>query len=58
VSESEWRTELRGHWWTLEQVYAVAIDRQELDDLPVDAVADIEEAVDGLEALLGEERES
>ena len=44
--------EFRGHWWTLEQVYAVALDRGELEALPADAKADIEEAVGGLERLL------
>jgi hypothetical protein len=49
---SQWRDEFRGHWWTLEQVYAVALDRDELAALPGDAVSDIEEAVSGLEELL------
>jgi hypothetical protein len=33
-------------------VYAVALDRGELDALPVDVVADIEESITGLEVLL------
>jgi hypothetical protein len=49
---SEWRDEFRGHWWTLEQVYAVGIDRGELAELPVDAQSDINEAVAGIESLL------
>jgi hypothetical protein len=49
---SPWRDEFRGHWWTLEQVYAVALDRDELSALPDDAVSDIEEAVSALEELL------
>ena len=52
LPESDWKIEFRGYWWTLEQVYAVAIDRQELDALPADAVVDVEEAVSGLEALV------
>jgi hypothetical protein len=49
---TEWSEEFRGHWWTLEQVYAVALDRGELGTLPADARADIEEAVGELERLL------
>jgi hypothetical protein len=57
LSPSEWRDEFRGHWWTLEQVYAVGIDREELAELPADARSDIDEAVAGIESLLrrGEE---
>ena len=53
LDASSWRDEFRGHWWTLEQVYAVALDRRELDNLPSDAIDDIEEALRGLEGLLG-----
>lgn len=49
---TRWSEEFRGHWWTLEQIYAVALDRGELEALPADAKADIEEAVGGLERLL------
>ncbi len=52
LEASGWRDEFRGHWWTLEQVYAVALDREELNQLPRDAVGDIEEALRGLEGLL------
>jgi hypothetical protein len=52
LAPSQWRDEFRGHWWTLEQVYAVALDRGELNALPDDAVSDIEEAASGLEELL------
>jgi hypothetical protein len=51
-SQSDWWDEFRGYWWTLERVYAVALDRGELDALPVDVVADIEESITGLEVLL------
>ena len=27
---SSWSDEFRGHWWTLEQVYSVALDRGSL----------------------------
>ena len=53
IAPSDWRDDFRGHWWTLEQVYAVAIDRGELNSLPPDAVADIAEAIGGIESLLG-----
>jgi hypothetical protein len=52
VAPSKWRDDFRGHWWTLEQVYAVAIDRGELDALPPDAASDITEAIEGIESLL------
>ncbi|WP_117212991.1 hypothetical protein [Allorhizocola rhizosphaerae] len=52
LPSTDWSEEVRGHWWTLEQVYAVALDRGELEALPADAKADIEEAVRALEALL------
>jgi hypothetical protein len=52
LEPSVWRDEFRGHWWTLEQVYAVALDRRELDALPEDAAAEVEEAIAALEKLL------
>jgi hypothetical protein len=52
LPSTEWSEEFRGHWWTLEQVYSVALDRGELEALPADAEADIDEAVGGIEGLL------
>ncbi|MGW4799221.1 hypothetical protein ACWEPC_43070 [Nonomuraea sp. NPDC004297] len=53
LQPSPWRGEFREHWWTLEQVYAVALDRGEFpDNLPADALGDIEEALRNLEDLL------
>lgn len=52
VTPSEWRDDFRGHWWTLEQVYAVAVDRGELHSLQPDAESDIAEAIEGIESLL------
>lgn len=49
---TEWSEEFRGNWWTLEQVYVVALDRGEIDTLPADAVAEIEEAIGRLERLV------
>jgi hypothetical protein len=46
-----WRDEVRGHWWTLEQVYASALDQGVADALPVDFVAILTEPLDGLAAL-------
>jgi hypothetical protein len=52
LDQSPWADEFRGHWWTLEQVYAVALDRGEIDSLPDDAKSDIDEAIFGLEGML------
>jgi hypothetical protein len=52
IPPSEWRDVFRGHWWTLEQVYAVAVDRDELYALPSDAASDIRDALEGIESLL------
>jgi len=49
---TQWSEEFRGHWWTLEQAYAVALDRGEIEALPADVKADIEGAVGELERLL------
>lgn len=54
AAPSEWADELRGHWWTLEQVYAVALDRGELTAMPEDAQADIDNAVAEIDGLLGQ----
>jgi hypothetical protein len=51
LEPSTWHDAFREHWWTLEQIYAVGLDRQELDALPDDVVTDIETAVTALEAL-------
>jgi hypothetical protein len=52
LEQSEWSDEFRGHWWTLEQVYSVALDRGELDSLSRDFLAAIDEATSGLETLV------
>jgi hypothetical protein len=52
LASSDWRDELRGHWWTLEQVYAAALDRGELNSLSSESLAAIEEATTGLEAVV------
>lgn len=43
-----WKEKFLGDWWTLEQVYAVAVDRDELDDLPPES----QDLVDGAVAAL------
>lgn len=53
LPSSERGEEFRSHWWTLEEAYAVALDRGELAALPADAQADIDEAVGELERLMG-----
>jgi hypothetical protein len=52
VTPSDWSDEFRGHWWTLEQIYATALDRGELDSLSSASLVAIEEATIGLETLL------
>lgn len=49
---SEWRDEFREHWWTLEQIYAVALDRGDLADLSSDDTREIGDAVNELEILV------
>jgi hypothetical protein len=45
------REQLHTEWWTLEQVYAGALDRGDLESLPPESVAAIEEAITALMAL-------
>ena len=46
-----WRDEVRGQWWTLEQVYSAALDQGVADELPADFVVILTEALDGLAVL-------
>jgi hypothetical protein len=43
-----WKEDFLSEWWTLEQVYAVALDRGELDRLP----AESQDLLDGAVAAL------
>jgi hypothetical protein len=52
IQPSDWRVEFRGHWWTLEQIYSVALDRGELDLLSNDSLRAVDEAVTALERLV------
>jgi len=52
LERSGWSDEFREHWWTLEQVYSVALDRGELHPLPAEYLTAISEAVAGLETVL------
>jgi predicted RNA-binding protein with EMAP domain len=59
----DWKQRFLADWWTLEQVYAVAIDRNELDRLPkqnqgllLQAVAALKQLV--LEAISSASRSS
>jgi len=52
VGPSDWGDEFRSHWWTLEQIYAVALDRGELDSLSAVYLTAIQEATTALEALV------
>jgi hypothetical protein len=51
LERSEWSDDFRGHWWTLEQIYSVALDRGELGCLPPAYLTAIAEATAGLETL-------
>jgi len=53
LETSGWRDEFRGHWWTLEQIYSVALDRGDLANLSRDEMQEIEEALNELEVLIG-----
>lgn len=50
----DWPDRFRSHWWTLEQVYAVAVDRDQVDQLPADLHVLVGEAVDAMSFLLDE----
>jgi hypothetical protein len=52
LSSPAWKEEFVGEWWTLEQVYAVAIDRNELDDLPTESEQLVETAVASLREMV------
>jgi hypothetical protein len=47
-----WKEDFRSDWWTLEQVYAVAIDRDQLDPLPAESRALVAEAIRSLKTLV------
>lgn len=47
-----WKEEFVGEWWTLEQVYAVAIDRNELDHLPTESQELVNMAVASLRKMV------
>lgn len=50
----DWSERFRSHWWTLEQVYSVAVDRGQVDPLPADFSVLISEAVDSMTFMLDE----
>lgn len=47
-----WKEDFVSEWWTLEQVYAVAIDRNELDHLPAESKELIDRAVASLRGMV------
>jgi hypothetical protein len=47
-----WEKEFRADWWTLEQVYAAAIDRGACDPLPEGSQALVVEAILSLKDLI------
>ncbi|MFJ9884952.1 hypothetical protein ACIQRW_03720 [Streptomyces sp. NPDC091287] len=52
LEESPLGEDLRSHWWVLEEIYAVALDRGDLRELPREDELAIEETLDALERLL------
>ncbi|GAA4893874.1 hypothetical protein LX16_1761 [Stackebrandtia albiflava] len=52
LEELPYGEELRSQWWELEQIYAVALDRGYLHELPRQDELDIQETLDVLERLL------
>ena len=52
LPSSAWKDEFVGEWWTLEQVYAVAIDRNELDHLPTESQELVDTAIASLRDMV------
>lgn len=50
--ESTLSEDIRSQWWVLEETYAVALDRGDLQGLPREDELAIEEALDALNRLL------
>lgn len=50
---TEWEEEFRSEWWTLEQVYAVALDRQDFN-FSVETENMIMDSVNRMKSLLNE----
>ena len=49
-----WKEDFLSDWWTLEQVYAVAVDRDELDNLSAESQVLIDGAVAALKRVVVE----
>jgi hypothetical protein len=49
--EDEWKSAFRAEWWTLEQVYAVALDQGQMD-LPLESRRFVSEAIENMKHLL------
>ena len=56
LASPEWIETYRGHWWTLEQVYAVALD-EGAPNVPLDAVSAIDESLSSIGFMLDESAE-
>ena len=52
LSSPAWKEAFVSEWWTLEQVYAVALDRDQLDHLPVESSKLIDRAVASLSEMV------
>jgi hypothetical protein len=51
--EENWTDRFRSEWWTLEQIYAVAVDRGE-NRLDAESESLIYEAIENMKALLND----
>jgi hypothetical protein len=47
-----WRDDFRSNWWTLEQIYAAAIDRKQLEQLTAESHPLITETLHSLHELV------
>jgi hypothetical protein len=53
AADKAWKAQFRSEWWTLEQVYALALDRGQTQ-LPPESRALINEAVKNMRRLLAD----
>ncbi len=51
-ASTQWLDEFREHWWTLEQIYAVELDREEQGELPPESLSLVSATVSSLQKLV------
>ncbi|WP_165986455.1 hypothetical protein [Streptomyces sp. YIM 98790] len=51
-AQSAWSENLRSQWWVLEELYAVALDRGDQEELPLEDQQAIDAALNELDRLL------